>query len=159
MRRVECTGSQTAWRVAMDRVSIGQQETKSTRMNEGRSENGLWLLGNARKRMETQAGHGCLPFGKAVLRVFIHRVRVVETIYDMRDAIPRSTRVTDLRICEQRLTLGWLRQPRPLLAPQYCTNKGWQTSSRWLTSSIKLTERRCSILSSSPLSSFSTQLV
>ena len=56
MRRVECTGSQTAWRVAMDRVSIGQQETKSTRMNEGRSENGLWLLGNAGKRMETQAG-------------------------------------------------------------------------------------------------------
>ena len=34
---------------------IGQQETKSTRMNEGRSENGLWLLGNAGKRMETQA--------------------------------------------------------------------------------------------------------
>jgi hypothetical protein len=39
-----------------DRVGIGQQETKSTRMNEGRSENGLWLPGNARKRMERQAG-------------------------------------------------------------------------------------------------------
>ena len=31
-------------------------ETNSTRMNEGRSENGLWLLGNARKRVEREAG-------------------------------------------------------------------------------------------------------
>jgi hypothetical protein len=56
MRGVEYTGSQTAWRVAMDRVGIGQRETKGTRMNEGRSETGQWLLGNARKRMERQAG-------------------------------------------------------------------------------------------------------
>ena len=52
MRRVERTGSQTAWRVAMDRVGIGQRETKSTRMNEGRSENGLWLLGSERHANE-----------------------------------------------------------------------------------------------------------
>ena len=55
---MEYTGSssQTAWRVAMERVGIRQRETKSTRMEEGRSESGLRLVGNARKRMEGEVG-------------------------------------------------------------------------------------------------------
>ena len=62
---VEHTGSQTAWRVAMARVGIGQRETKSTRTKEGRLENGPRLLGNARKGWRDKQGHGCLPFDES----------------------------------------------------------------------------------------------
>ena len=34
-----------------------------------------------RRNGERNGGHGCLPFGKAGLEVFIHRVRVIETMY------------------------------------------------------------------------------
>jgi hypothetical protein len=60
-------------------VSVSDKEHTDERRQDGE-----WAT-VPRKRTQTNGerngGHGCVPFGRAGLEAFIHRVRVVETMY------------------------------------------------------------------------------